>query len=74
MAYVTGQLGTTYTNRTLTITAQAVGGAEVVLASAVAVDSTGKLTVEYTPKTTTTYRAKFAGDDWYAPRTVEKLQ
>ena len=73
LAYVTGQLGAWHTNRTLTITAQPTGGQEVVLASG-AVDSSGRLTATYTPKTTTTYRVKYAGDDWYAPATAVRTQ
>lgn len=71
VAYVTGQLGATHTNRTLMITAQPSNGAEVVLASGT-VDSAGRLTVSYTPKTTTTYRVKLTGDAWYA--TAERVQ
>jgi hypothetical protein len=72
-AYVTAQLGATLSNRTLTVTAQPSGGAEVTLASA-AVDSAGRLTASYTPRTTTTYRVTFAGDAWYAPRTIAQTQ
>jgi len=71
LAYVTGQLGAWHTNRTLTITAQPSNGAEVVLASG-SVDATGKLTATYQPKTTTTYRVKYAGDGWYAAATASR--
>jgi hypothetical protein len=71
---VTGQLGPTSTNRTLTITAQAGGGAEVALVTAGRVDGSGRLTVSHTPKGATTYRVRFTGDAWYAPVTVEAVQ
>jgi hypothetical protein len=61
-AYVTAQLAAWHNGKTLTITAQPSGGAEVVLASG-PVDASGKLTATYQPKTTTTYRVTYAGDD-----------
>ena len=72
-AYVTAQLGAWHTGKTLRITAQPTGGAEVQLALGT-VDSTGRLTATYQPKTTTTYRVTYAGDDWYAPAKAERLQ
>ncbi len=71
---VTGKLGTTLTNRTLRITAQSAGGAEVVLAPAAVVDAEGRATVSFTPKGTTTYRVTFTGDAWYAPAAVAQVQ
>jgi hypothetical protein len=68
--YVTAHLGTTHTNRSLTITATS-GGSTVTLASG-QVDSAGNLKATYQPTSTTTYRATFSGDDWYAPATAER--
>jgi hypothetical protein len=67
--YVTAHLGATYTNRTVTITATPQGGTTVTLASGT-VDASGNLAVKYQSRTTTTYQAKFAGDDWYLPATA----
>ncbi len=72
-AYVTAKLGGWHSNRTVTITAQPSGGVETVLASG-AVDRTGTLTATYSPKTTTTYRVRYTGDDWYAPGLAERAQ
>ena len=68
--YVTAHLGTTHTNRSLTITATS-GGSTVTVASG-QVDSAGNLKATFQPTSTTTYRATFAGDDWYAPATAER--
>lgn len=38
------------------------------------VDDSGTLTTSYQPRTTTTYRVKYAGDDWYSTATVEQTQ
>ena len=73
LAYVTAHLGGWHTNRSVTITAQPTGGAEVTLASG-AVDAAGNLTATYQPRTTTTYRARYAGDDWYAAAVVQRTQ
>ncbi len=51
--------------------ARPAGGAEVVLVRA-AVDSTGKLTATYTSRTTTTYRATYSGDAYFAPTAAER--
>jgi hypothetical protein len=67
---VTAHLGVTHTNRTVTITATS-GGTTTTLASG-SVDSAGNLTATYQPKTTTTYRATFSGDDWYLSATAER--
>ena len=71
--YVTGSLAAWHNSRTLTITAHPVGGAEVTLATG-PVSDTGTLTVRYQPKTTTTYRVKYAGDDWYKPAIAERTE
>ena len=73
LAYVTEHLGGWHTNRTVTITAQPVGGAEVTLASG-PVDAAGNLTATYQPRTTTTYRARYAGDNWYAAAVAQRTQ
>ena len=70
---ITGQLGAWHVNRTLTITVQPASGPETFLASGT-VDSTGRFTATYTPRTTTTYRVKYTGDDWYAPATAVRTQ
>lgn len=73
LAYVTAHLGGWHTNRTVTITAQPSGGAEITLASG-PVDAAGNVTATYQPRTTTTYRARYAGDDWYAVVVVQRTQ
>jgi hypothetical protein len=66
---ITARLGTTHVNRVVTITATPSGGASVTLASGT-VNANGNLVATYQPKTTTTYTATFAGDDWYLPATA----
>ena len=66
---ITAHLGTTHVNRVVTITATPSGGASVTLASGT-VNANGNLVATYQPKTTTTYTATFAGDDWYLPATA----
>lgn len=73
LVLVTAQLTGGSTNRTVTLTAQPVGGTEVVLADR-PVDSSGVLTATYTPKKTTTYRATYSGDALWAPASAERLQ
>jgi hypothetical protein len=68
--YATAHLGTTHTNRTVTITATS-GGVTTTLVSG-PVDGSGNLTGTYQPTTTTTYRASFSGDDWYDPASVSQ--
>lgn len=70
--FVTGHLGGGYTNRTITLTAQSGGRAEVVLATGT-VDANGNLTARHQTRTTTTYRAKYDGDARYLPATVEQV-
>lgn|GEM_PF-1323028 len=66
---ITAHLGTTHVNRVVTIIATPSGGASVTLASGT-VNANGNLVATYQPKTTTTYTATFAGDDWYRPATA----
>lgn len=70
---VTGRLPAYHVNKTLELTAQPVGGVEVLLVRG-DVDATGVLSVRHQPKTTTTYRVRYAGDDWYAKTVTEKTQ
>ena len=48
--------------------------AAVILAADRWIATLGRLTATYQPKTTTTYRVTYAGDDWYAPAQAERLQ
>ena len=73
LVHVTGSLSAWHSDRTLVITAQPSGGAEVTLARG-PVSSAGTLTATYQPRTTTTYRVKYAGDDWYRPTAAERTQ
>ena len=70
---ITGQLGATFKNRTVTVTAQPSGGTEAFVASGT-VDGSGRFSATYAPRSTTTYRVKFAGDDWYAAATAVRTQ
>jgi hypothetical protein len=67
---VTAHLGTTDTNRTVSIYAQPDGGGTATLLKTATVDATGNLTVSYTAPHSTTFTAVFAGDADYAPVTV----
>lgn len=58
---VTAHLGTTYTNRTVTIAANG-----KTIASGT-VNSAGDLTTTIKAKSGTTFVARFSGDAWYAP-------
>lgn len=66
---VTAHLGTTYSNRTVSIYAQPFGGTKSLLKTGT-VDSSGNLTVSYTAPHNTTFSAVFSGDQRYAPATV----
>lgn len=68
---LTAHLGGWRSNRTLTITAQPSGGQEVVLASG-PVDAAGDLKARHQPKTTTTYRVRYSGDEWYSAAMAER--
>lgn len=67
---VTATLGTTYTNRAVTITATPEGGSPTVIASG-NVDAQGNLTTTYSLSATTTFVATFDGDAWYNPVSAE---
>ena len=67
---VTAHLGTTYTNRTMSIYAQPDGGGTATLLKTATVDASGNLTVSYTAPHSTTFSAVFSGDARYAPATA----
>ena len=54
---ITAHLGTTHVNRVMTLASGTV-------------NANGNLVATYQPKTTTTYTATFAGDDWSLPATA----
>ncbi len=62
---VSAQLGDTYTNRIVTITASDSRGTRVIASGAV--DGGGILDVTYRVRRTTTFTVEFAGDAWYLP-------
>jgi hypothetical protein len=67
---LTAHLGATYTNRTVSIYAQADGSTTRTLLKTANVNSSGNLTVSYTAPHNTSFSAVFSGDAKYAPRTV----
>ena len=71
---LTAHLGTTYTNRTLSVYAQTVGTRAMKLLKRGRVDAHGNLTVSYTAAHSTLFTASFSGDARYsaaaATRTV----
>ncbi len=71
LTYVTARLAAWRTNRTVAISAQSGSGPEVTLLTG-AVDASGQLTVTHAPRTTTTYRVRYAGDEWYAGATASR--
>lgn len=66
-----GHLDAWHTNRTLVLTAQRVGGREVVVARGPATRY-GNLRGSHRPRGTTTYRVRYAGDDWYRAGTARR--
>lgn len=68
--HVTARLGTTYTNRTVSIYAQRFGSTARVRLKSGRVNSGGNLTVSYVAPHSTTFSAVFSGDARYAPKTV----
>jgi hypothetical protein len=68
--HVTAHLGTTYTNRTVSIYAQWDGYRGKALLKTGRVNSRGDLTVSYSAPHSTTFSAVFTGDAHYAARTV----
>ncbi len=67
VVYVTARLGGWRSNRTVTITQQPLGGAESVVAS-----GTVDASATHQPKTTTVYRARDAGDEWYSAAVAKR--
>jgi hypothetical protein len=67
---LTAHLGTTYTNRSVSIYAQSAGSSTKSLLKAGTVNSAGNLTVSYTAPRNTTFSAVFSGDARYSPATV----
>jgi hypothetical protein len=70
-AVVTATLGTTDTNRTVTLTATPYNMGTATLKTGV-VDAGGKISASYVVGRRTTFTAYFAGDDVYEPRTVSR--
>ena len=66
---VTAHLGTTGSNRTVSIYAQPAGGSKKLLKTGT-VDASGNLAVRYTAPHNTTFSAVFTGDQDYAPATL----
>jgi hypothetical protein len=67
---VTAHLGTTCTNRDVTIYEEPFGSKDKKILVSGKVNSKGNLTATYEPMTSTTFIAHFGGDADYAPKTV----
>ena len=67
---LTAHLGTTNTNRTVSIYAKPFGGNARFLVASGTVNSAGNLTASFLAKHSATYSAVFSGDARYSPRTV----
>lgn len=67
---VTGHLGDTHTNRTVSIYAETVGTTTKKLLKTGTVNSSGNLAVSYQAPHSTTFFTTFGGDAWYAAKTV----
>jgi ribosomal protein S11 len=68
--HVTAHLGTTSTNRAVSIYAQQFGSKSKTLLKSGNVNTSGNLTASYKAPHSTTFSVVFAGDANYAPRTV----
>ena len=68
--HITAHLGSTDTNRTLSIYAQTFGSTARTRITVGQVNSAGNLAVSYPASHSTTFSAVFAGDAGYLPRTV----
>jgi len=68
--HVTAHLGTTDTNRTVSIYAQPSGSTSKTLLKTGKVDASGNLTVNYKAAHNTTFSAVFSGDSHYKPASV----
>jgi len=71
--HVTAHLGTTDTNRTVSIYAQPSGSKSKTLLKTGKVDSSGNLTVSYKAAHSTTFSAVFSGDSRYRPASVTRV-
>jgi YVTN family beta-propeller protein len=71
--HVTAHLGTTDTNRTVSIYAQPSGSKSKTLLKTGTVDASGNLTVNYKPAHSTTFSAVFSGDSQYKPASVTSV-
>jgi DNA-binding beta-propeller fold protein YncE len=71
--HVTAHLGTTDTNRTVSIYAQPFSTKSKTLLKTGKVDSSGNLTVSYKAAHSTTFSAVFSGDSQYRPTTVTRV-
>jgi hypothetical protein len=70
--HVTAHLGTTYTNRAVSVYAQWDGYRAKTRLTTGRVNSSGELTVSYTAPRSTTFSVVFAGDAHYAAETVSR--
>ena len=68
--HVTVHLGTTSTNRTVSLYAQPFGSKSKALLKTGTVDASGNLTANYKAPHSTAFSVVFSGDATYAPRTV----
>jgi hypothetical protein len=71
--HVTAHLGTTSTNRAVSIYAQQFGSKSKTLLKTGNVNTSGNLTVSYPAPHSTTFSVVFSGDGSYAPRTVTHI-
>jgi hypothetical protein len=69
---VTAHLGTTFSNRTVSIYAKPFGSTTKELLKTGTVNSDGNLSVSYRAPYNTTFSVVFAGDKYYAPKTVTR--
>jgi hypothetical protein len=72
IVHVTAHLGTTHTNRTVSIYAETLGSSHRTLLKTARVDSHGNLTVRYVALHSTRFSAVFAGDSQSGPATVTR--
>jgi len=68
--HVSIHLGTTDSDRTVSVYAKPAGAAKLTLLKTGTVNSAGNLTLSYAAAHTTTFSVRFTGDFSYAPRTV----
>jgi YVTN family beta-propeller protein len=68
--HVTAHLGTTHSNRDVSIYAEPVGGKTRTLLGTRQVNSSGNVTIDYKATHSTTFTAAFTGDAWYLAKSV----